>query len=166
MSHPGRAWVTNRHEKARAVGNDSYGYKHRLASPSSHSHIISLPIDRTMAGDERILTSLDGTNIWAEAAGDPANPAVVFIPGLACSALLFDKQFQDQALLDKLYLVRYELRGHGRSGTPEGIEAYAGTLQAEDFRAVCEAFQLRRPWVYGWWVALVSVMTLRVFIVV
>lgn len=103
-----------------------------------------------MATDERVLTSSDGTRIWAEAAGNPANPAVVFIHGLACSALLFDKQFQDQALLDKLYLVRYEMRGHGRSGAPDGIEAYAGTLQADDFRTICEAFRLHKPWVYGW----------------
>ena len=103
-----------------------------------------------MATDERVIVSSDGTRIWAEAAGDPANPAIVFIHGLACSALLFDKQFQDQALLDKLYLVRYEMRGHGRSDTPHGTEAYAGTLQAEDFRVVCEAFRLQKPWVFGW----------------
>ncbi|KAH9838238.1 alpha/beta-hydrolase [Rhodofomes roseus] len=103
-----------------------------------------------MTSDERLLTSPDGTRIWAEAIGDPSNPAVVFIHGLACSATLFDKQFLDPVLLDRLYMVRYEMRGHGRSDTPASIEAYASVHQAEDFRAVCEAFQVWKPWVFGW----------------
>jgi len=103
-----------------------------------------------MASDERILTSPDGTRIWAEAIGDPTNTAIVFIHGMACSAMLFDKQFHDPMMLNKFYMVRYEMRGHGRTETPEGIEAYASKYQAEDFSLVCEAFHLRQPWVFGW----------------
>ncbi|KZT72980.1 alpha/beta-hydrolase [Daedalea quercina L-15889] len=103
-----------------------------------------------MTSNERILTSSDGTRIWAEAIGNAANPAVVFIHGLACSSMLFDKQFFNPVMLDKLYMVRYEMRGHGRSDTPEDVEAYGSTHQAEDFRLVCEASRIRKPWVYGW----------------
>jgi len=103
-----------------------------------------------MSTQEQYVASADGTQIWAEAAGDPHKPAVVFIHGLACSALGFDRQFDDPELLQSLYMVRYEMRGHGRTGTPDEIEAYASKHQAEDFRAVCHAFGVKKPFVFGW----------------
>lgn len=99
---------------------------------------------------EKLLTSPDGTEIWAEEAGDRTKPAIVFIHGLACTALAFNAQFADEGLLRTAHLVRYEMRGHGRSGKPEGFDAYASVRHAEDFRTVCEAFELVRPFVLGW----------------
>ncbi|PCH44753.1 alpha/beta-hydrolase [Wolfiporia cocos MD-104 SS10] len=99
---------------------------------------------------ELYTTSTDGTKIWAESTGNPSKPAVVFIHGLSCTAFAYDKQFVDPDLLKNLYMVRYELRGHGRSGMPEDIEAYASPRQAEDFAAVCEAFGLKKPFVCAW----------------
>ncbi|CCM00083.1 uncharacterized protein FIBRA_02110 [Fibroporia radiculosa] len=99
---------------------------------------------------ERTVTSADGTKIVAEAIGNPSKPSVVFIPGLACTYLVFDKQFNDAELQENLYMVRYDLRGHGRSDCPEGIEAYSAQKMAEDFRAVCEAFGLKKPFLLGW----------------
>ncbi|PCH42150.1 alpha/beta-hydrolase [Wolfiporia cocos MD-104 SS10] len=103
-----------------------------------------------MPAKELYITSADGTKIWAESAGNPSKPAVVFIHGLSCTAVGYDKQFADHDLLNNLYMVRYELRGHGRTGMPEDIEAYAGPRQAEDFAAVCEAFGLKKPFVFAW----------------
>lgn len=97
-----------------------------------------------------MLTSPDGTLIWAEAAGNASAPAIVFIHGLGCTAAAFDKQFEDLRLLKHLHLVRYEMRGHGRSGKPEDIESYQSIRHAEDFRVVCEAFQLHKPCMLGW----------------
>ena len=40
----------------------------------------------------QVLTSPDGTKIWAESAGDPSKPAIVFVHGLSCTALGWDAQ--------------------------------------------------------------------------
>jgi len=105
-----------------------------------------------MTSQEKLLTSPDGTLIWAASAGNasPSAPAVVFIHGLACTALGFDQQFADPSLLANIHLVRYEMRGHGRSGKPEDPDSYQSIRHAEDFRAVCEAFHLQKPFVLGW----------------
>jgi pimeloyl-ACP methyl ester carboxylesterase len=54
---------------------------------------------------EQLIHSPDGTKIWAQAAGNPSKPAVVFIHGFSCTALHFSKQFSDPKLLENLYLV-------------------------------------------------------------
>ena len=99
---------------------------------------------------EQILTSSDGTKIWSESAGNPSKPALVFIHGLSCSALGFDKQFVDQGLLENFHLIRYEMRGHGRSGQPLEAEAYQSLRYAEDFKTVCDAFGAAKPFLVGW----------------
>ena len=98
----------------------------------------------------RILESADGAKIFAEAAGDPANPAVVFIHGLGLCGVAFDAQFEDPRLYQNLYLVRYDMRGHGRSGMPMDAASYQSVRHAEDFKAVCEGFGLTRPNVLAW----------------
>ncbi|KAI0070033.1 alpha/beta-hydrolase [Panus rudis PR-1116 ss-1] len=101
-------------------------------------------------GEGQYLQSKDGTRIWADASGDPSKPHVVFIHGFACTALAFEKQFSDPNLLNNLYMVRYELRGHARSDQPSNAEAYESIRYAEDFRTVCEAFNLKKPFIFGW----------------
>ncbi|KAI0694661.1 Alpha/Beta hydrolase protein [Cerioporus squamosus] len=103
-----------------------------------------------MPAQERILTSSDGTNIWAESAGDRSKSALVFVHGLSCTALGFDHQFADPALLAEFHLVRYELRGHGRSDKPLHAEAYESARLAEDFKTVCDAFGLKKPFLWAW----------------
>jgi pimeloyl-ACP methyl ester carboxylesterase len=46
--------------------------------------------------------------------------------------------------------VRYDARGHGRSGKPEEEEAWLSARIAEDFLAVAEAFEVRCPIYVGW----------------
>lgn len=96
------------------------------------------------------ITSQDGTHIWADAAGTPGKPPVVFIHGFLCSSLNWAKQFSDEQLLDNLYMIKYETRGHGRSGQPESEEAYISARHAEDFHAVCTAFNVTEPIVVSW----------------
>jgi pimeloyl-ACP methyl ester carboxylesterase len=48
--------------------------------------------------------------------------------------------------------VRYDVRGHGRSGKPEEDEGWEWERFAEDFDTVVEAFGVRRPFVAGWYV--------------
>ncbi|KAI0822899.1 alpha/beta-hydrolase [Trametes gibbosa] len=97
------------------------------------------------------LRSRDGTTIHADAVGDPRNPHVLFIHGVTFSSAVFDDLVRDRRLTDHLYLVRYDLRCHGRSGMVLGEEAQRPSCQAEDFHAVVRAFSLHRPIVVAWY---------------
>ncbi|KAF8589026.1 alpha/beta-hydrolase [Ramaria rubella] len=103
-----------------------------------------------MVLQKQLLTSKDGTEIYAEAAGNPSKPHVVLVHGFGLSTIVFSKQFSDQKLLETLYLVAYDLRGHGRSGKPDVPEAYSQDRNAEDFMAVVNGFNLRKPILAGW----------------
>jgi pimeloyl-ACP methyl ester carboxylesterase len=103
-----------------------------------------------MSNIGQFVTSKDGTRIWADHAGDPSKPSVVFIPGFSCTALAFEKQWNDPELLKNLHLVRYDIRGQGQSDQPDTEEAYTSVHQAEDFKAVSDAFGLHKPFVAGW----------------
>ncbi|KAJ7746296.1 alpha/beta-hydrolase [Mycena metata] len=98
----------------------------------------------------KILRSTDGTTIFAEATGDPGNLHLVLLSGLALSGCVFDGMCADQRLLESLYIVRYDLRGHGRSGQPNTPEAYTSKLFADDFKTVMDVFGLNKPVLAGW----------------
>jgi len=103
-----------------------------------------------MPSEGRIVTSADGTKIWAQNAGDPSKPAVVFIHGFSCTALHFEKQFTDARMLTNLYMIRYDVRGHGQSDQPIVPEAYESVRHAEDLYVVCETFKVKKPFLVGW----------------
>jgi pimeloyl-ACP methyl ester carboxylesterase len=64
------------------------------------------------------VTSADGTQIWAEATGDPNKPAVVLIPGFSCTSLAFDKQWYNPFMTSSLYMVREPSNNGGQSRHP------------------------------------------------
>jgi pimeloyl-ACP methyl ester carboxylesterase len=91
-------------------------------------------------------------------AGDPGSPAVVFIHGIGQSHYSFVRQL-DSDLADDLFMVSFDLRGHGGSGKPWSAEAYTqSSLWARDLAAVIAASGADRPvlvaWSYGTLVAL------------
>lgn len=88
--------------------------------------------------------------MYAEVIGDPSKPTVVFAHGIYSSAAIFDNMFSDERLLAEVYLIRYDLRGHGRSGKPENPEAYVSQLFAADYAAVAREFEVKRPVWFGW----------------
>ncbi|KAF7341617.1 putative oxidoreductase ephD [Mycena sanguinolenta] len=98
----------------------------------------------------RLLTSADGTKIFAEARGNPAKPAIVFIHGFGIGAMAFDDIFNDPLWLARAYLVRYDTRGHGRSDKPTTAAAWVSQRLAEDFDAVVQSYNLVKPFVLGW----------------
>lgn len=57
------------------------------------------------SGDTRMLVSADGTQIYANAVGDPSKQAVVFIHGFVWSFIAFDDIFDDTEWTTQLYLV-------------------------------------------------------------
>ncbi|EGN93491.1 hypothetical protein SERLA73DRAFT_189656 [Serpula lacrymans var. lacrymans S7.3] len=96
------------------------------------------------------IPSSDGTIIFAEAIGNPLNPGVIFVPGLCLDSIVFDCLFSDKALLECVYMVRYNMRGSGRSGKPTTAEGHASQLYADDWLAVARAFNLKNPVHVGW----------------
>ncbi|PFH49652.1 hypothetical protein AMATHDRAFT_62782 [Amanita thiersii Skay4041] len=98
----------------------------------------------------RVIKSADGTEIYCDAAGDPSKPAVVFITGLSMTTLIFDTVFNDKRWTEKLYLVRYDPRGHGMSGKPVDEASWESKRLAQDFDAVVGEFRLVKPFVLGW----------------
>ncbi|EJD03378.1 alpha/beta-hydrolase [Fomitiporia mediterranea MF3/22] len=98
----------------------------------------------------KILASSDGTKIYADASGDTSKPSIIFVHGLGLSGAVFDRIFSDKRYTEHFYLVRYDMRGHGRSGKPITEEGYASNLLADDFAAVMKAFNLYKPVFVGW----------------
>jgi pimeloyl-ACP methyl ester carboxylesterase len=115
---------------------------------------------------QRKVTSSDGTTIHTESAGDASKHALVFLHGIHLSGDVFDLFFEDARLLQNFHMVtegkssgstsltfcqiRYDFRGHGQTDKPEEAEKYGSVHQAEDFQAVCEAYQIKRPTLVGW----------------
>jgi len=64
---------------------------------------------QVMSLQTRMIPSPDGVKLWAQAAGNPSHPAIVFVHGFACSAKIFEKQFTDPEMLENLYMVRKSL---------------------------------------------------------
>ncbi|KAJ7235079.1 Alpha/Beta hydrolase protein [Mycena haematopus] len=98
----------------------------------------------------QLLKSADGTDIYAEAVGDSSKPALVFIHGFSMSSMAFNAIFADPKWIANAYLVRYDVRGHGRSGKPTDEASWESKRLAEDFDAVVQAFKLHKPFVLGW----------------
>ncbi|KAI0360167.1 alpha/beta-hydrolase [Trametes cingulata] len=103
-----------------------------------------------MALTEQVVASADGTRIFVESTGDPTKAAIVFVHGLSSSALGWDSQFTDPDLLRDFHLVRYDMRGHGRSGKPLDPSQYESRRFAEDFKAACDACEVKKPFFAGW----------------
>ncbi|KZT04972.1 alpha/beta-hydrolase [Laetiporus sulphureus 93-53] len=98
----------------------------------------------------KIVRSSDGNPIYAEAIGDPSKPSMVLVHGFNLSAAALDRLFFDKRLLEDVYMVRFDMRGHGRSGKPVKPEGYISSLFADDYATVVRAFNLKTPIYVGW----------------
>ncbi|VDB86522.1 unnamed protein product [Peniophora sp. CBMAI 1063] len=115
-----------------------------------HEMTPSVLVPAIVTPDVRYLKSADGTVVYAEAVGDPSDPQIIFLHGFSLSTIVFDSIFYDPRYAKQFYLVRYDMRGHGRSGKPQASGAYASEKFAQDFSAVAQAYGLRRPVFVGW----------------
>ena len=92
----------------------------------------------------------DGVCVSVGEWGNPAGPEIVFIPGLAQSALSFNRQ-TDSALARDFRIIAYDLRGHGLSDKPTDPACYQdGRRWANELAAVIAAKRLRKPMLVGW----------------
>ena len=106
----------------------------------------------------RVVDGVGDVPLKIVTAGDAANPALLFIHGLAQSHYAFHHQLES-GLAEDYYLISFDLRGHGASAKPWGNEAYGSSaVWAGDVAAVLAATGARRPllvaWSYGTLVAL------------
>ncbi|KLO15816.1 alpha/beta-hydrolase [Schizopora paradoxa] len=96
------------------------------------------------------VTSSDGLKLYADSNGNVGKTALVFVHGFRYSGAVFDPVFEDPVFSSKFHLVRYDLRGQGRSGHPDTPEGHISKSYADDFAAVCDAFEVKRPYHVGW----------------
>ncbi|WP_327290000.1 SDR family oxidoreductase [Streptomyces sp. NBC_01198] len=93
---------------------------------------------------ERFVTGADGVRLCVAESGDTALPTVVLLHGYPDSK----EVWSDVAALlaDRFHVVRYDVRGHGRSGVPDPLRG-GFTLEklTEDFLAVAGAVSPDRP---------------------
>jgi pimeloyl-ACP methyl ester carboxylesterase len=103
------------------------------------------------AVEKRSVTTPDGLTLFAQAAGNPDGPAIVFIHGYSQCHLSWRRQMADPALASAFRMVSYDLRGHGLSDKPFERERYRDDrLWADDLAAVIGAFGLRKPTLVAW----------------
>lgn len=96
------------------------------------------------------ITGGGGLPLHVRAWGDPARPAVLFIHGWSQSHLSWVRQF-DSDLAQTHHIVTIDIRGHGMSGKPLELEAYADSkLWADDVDAVIKGLALSQPVLAGW----------------
>ena len=91
----------------------------------------------------RLIRSEDGTEIYADAVGNPSLPSIVFIHGLALSSIVFEGLFQDRTLLDNAYLVRHLLF------SVHDIETRLGALRFARSRSQWKTTRTRGPRVHS-----------------
>jgi pimeloyl-ACP methyl ester carboxylesterase len=99
--------------------------------------------------DSRTLISADGSAIFTEAIGDPSRPAVIFGHGMCADCSVFDVLFDRTDVQRSIYAVRFDLRGHGRSASPETAAGYESARLVEDVQAIIAAFGLTKPFFAG-----------------
>ncbi|TFK35638.1 hypothetical protein BDQ12DRAFT_737516 [Crucibulum laeve] len=97
------------------------------------------------------VTSADGTQIFAEATGNPRGSHLVLVHGLALAAATLDRLFFDASMTKNFFMVRYDLRGHGQSGKPTTAADYTSDKWAQDFAAVVSAYKLKDVIFVGWY---------------
>jgi pimeloyl-ACP methyl ester carboxylesterase len=103
------------------------------------------------AAETRTVATPDGLTLFAQAAGNPAGPEIVFIHGYSESHLSWRRQMADPALASEFRMVAYDLRGHGLSDKPFERERYRDDrLWADDLAAIMDAFGLKKPTLVAW----------------
>ncbi|HIF09104.1 MAG TPA: alpha/beta hydrolase [Sneathiellales bacterium] len=91
-----------------------------------------------------------GTAISVYECGNPDGQAIFLIHGFAQSCLSWKCQF-DSALADEFRIVAMDLRGHGMSEKPQGLEHYSdGQCWSDDVEAVIGQLKLEKPVLAGW----------------
>jgi pimeloyl-ACP methyl ester carboxylesterase len=109
----------------------------RRRDRDDHPSLAELPPE-----DLGSVVSFDGTSVAVRAAGDPADPVIVFVHGFSLDMTTWHEQWT--TLSDAFRCVLVDLRSHGRSGPAVNEDLSLETL-AHDLRAVLDAVAPDRP---------------------
>ncbi|KAF5350071.1 hypothetical protein D9756_009079 [Leucocoprinus leucothites] len=111
-----------------------------------------MAIDYSTKYEARFVKSADGTEIYTDAAGNrsPSAPIIVLIHGGSMVKESYDPIFEDPRWTSRAFLVRYDARGHGRSGKPLTHEGWDSQRIWEDFEVVCTEFEVQEAYILGW----------------
>lgn len=91
------------------------------------------------------IVRLEDANLYCETAGEPSRPAILLLHSLGCALGMFDQQVA--ALQERYFLIRYDVRGHGKSQLLDQRESSIDQL-TQDAIAVLDAVKLQRAhWV-------------------
>lgn len=77
----------------------------------------------------------DGVAIYYEVRGD--GPAILLTHGFAATADMWDRQLEP--LVRDFRVIRWDLRGHGRSDSPDDPDTYSQDRSLEDMAAILDA---------------------------
>ena len=106
--------------------------RRRVAADPEHALFFEHP----EGGEEVAVRAPDGTRLHVEQFGPEDAPPVVLIHGWTCALRFWRRQIRD--LMPDHRVIAYDLRGHGRSGTPDGGDWSPDAL-ADDLQAVLDA---------------------------
>lgn len=87
---------------------------------------------------------INGAAIYYEQAGQ--GPALVFVHGAFADSRIWDPQWDTFA--SRYRLLRYDLRGHGQTGT-SSLDRYSMDTFADDLAALLDALQIQSPVICG-----------------
>ena len=87
----------------------------------------------------------DGVRIAYEEAGN--GPAILFTHGYSATLRMWDPQVA--ALSDRYRIIRWDMRGHGASDSPDDPHAYSHALTVGDMAAILDACGVQRAVVGG-----------------
>jgi pimeloyl-ACP methyl ester carboxylesterase len=110
--------------------------RRRRPDQDSDEDLSALPPD-----DLGFVGSFDGTKLAVRAAGDPANPVLVFVHGFSLDMTTWHHQWT--GLSDRFRCVLFDLRSHGRS-EPAASGDLSLSAMGRDVAAVVEATVGRR----------------------
>jgi pimeloyl-ACP methyl ester carboxylesterase len=116
------------------------------------------------------VVSKDGLKLYSESVGCKSAPSgkilltsnpsryglvadtatVILVTGFACSHLAFERLWNDPELREKLYMVRYDPRGHGLTDKPLDPASYESERYADDVKAIVDTYGLDMPFFCGW----------------
>jgi pimeloyl-ACP methyl ester carboxylesterase len=95
------------------------------------------------AQPDRYVTTKDHLRLAVFTDGDPAAPPVLLVHGYPDTHEVWDDVAA--ALADDHYVIRYDVRGHGASDIPIGLDSYKLPRLADDLFAVLDAVSPDRP---------------------
>src|SRR5919197_2535111 len=98
---------------------------------------------------ERVIEA-NGVELCTEAFGSPADPPVLLVMGTGASMLWWEEGFCRMLAGGGLFVIRYDHRDTGRSGTSEpGQPGYTGADLVADAAGVLDVYGVRPAHVVG-----------------